>query len=160
MQGLRRYPTTLRILNDVQRWKSYSLESLATSLGSSPHLGEALCLVAAAIGTWWIVILARRPREGDRRALAAAVVTAILATPILWSHYLIMVLVPIALARPRLAPLWLLPVGLLVVTPEPASAGAAWKMAVLLAATLGIGITTFRHLAGGFPDSGRTARPT
>jgi hypothetical protein len=32
---------------------------------------------------------------------------ALVMTPILWLHYLVLLAVPIALARPRLSPLWL-----------------------------------------------------
>lgn len=138
-EGLRRYPTTLRVFNDVERWKSYSLESLAMRLGSSPRLGETLTIAVAIAGTAIVASLSTRP-EGDRRGLAAAIATSLLATPILWSHYLVLVLVPIALARPRLAPLWLAPVGLLFVTPSTESGGVAWRMAVLLVVTLGVGI--------------------
>jgi len=36
-------------------------------------------------------------------------VAALVLTPILWLHYLVLLLVPIALARPRLSALWLVP---------------------------------------------------
>jgi hypothetical protein len=35
-------------------------------------------------------------------------------TPILWLHYLVLLVVPIALARPRLSALWFVPVALSV----------------------------------------------
>ena len=34
---------------------------------------------------------------------------ALVASPIVWSHYLVFLLVPIALARPRFDALWLVP---------------------------------------------------
>ena len=40
------------------------------------------------------------------------------AEPIVWLHYLVLLLVPLAIARPRFSLLWLLPV-LLWVSPKP-----------------------------------------
>jgi alpha-1,2-mannosyltransferase len=139
LEGLRRYPSTLRVLNDVERWKSYSAEALSIAAGLGSTGGEALTVGLALVGAGAVVLLARR-RDGERRAFAAAATVALLSTPILWSHYLILLLVPVALVRPRLAPIWFVPVGLLLVTPAPDSNGTAWKMAVVLAATLLVGL--------------------
>ena len=43
-------------------------------------------------------------------ALAAAFVI----TPIVWLHYLVLLVVPIALARPRLSGLWLVPLAMTI----------------------------------------------
>ena len=42
-------------------------------------------------------------------ALLYALAAALAASPILWQHYFILILVPLALTRPRLTPLWFLP---------------------------------------------------
>ena len=47
--------------------------------------------------------------ERDRVSLTAAIGAALVLTPILWIHYLVLLVVPLALARPRLSPLWLVP---------------------------------------------------
>jgi hypothetical protein len=47
--------------------------------------------------------------RGDREWLAVTIGIAFLSTPILWPHYLLLLFVPIALARRRLAGLWLAP---------------------------------------------------
>src|SRR5439155_18394978 len=49
------------------------------------------------------------PRERDAVSLTYAVAAALVLSPILWSHYLVLIVVPIALARPRLSPLWFVP---------------------------------------------------
>ena len=131
--GMRRYPQTVRMLNDVQRWKSYSLQSLFVSLHASVFTSEVLAGVAAIAAVSAIVLLRAR---GDRATFAAAVVAALVATPILWTHYLILLIAPIALIRPRLAPLWLLPL-VLWATPHPESLGIAWRI-VLVLAVLGV----------------------
>ena len=54
------------------------------------------------------------PTERDRRSLSLAVAAALVLTPILWLHYLVLLLVPLGLARPRLSPLWAVPLVLTV----------------------------------------------
>ncbi len=116
--GMRRYPQTVRLLNEVQRWKSYSVQSLLISLHVTASTSE---LVAAATAIAAVAALVLLRRRGDEVTFAAAVISALIATPILWNHYLVLLLAPIALARPRLAPLWLLPL-VLWATPHPESA--------------------------------------
>jgi hypothetical protein len=129
MDGLQRYPQTVRILNEVQRWNSFSVQSLLVTLHASGRLSEVvggLVLVAAATA---IALLRRR---GDAVTFAAAVLAALIATPILWMHYLMLLLAPIAVMRPRFAPLWLLPL-VLVAVPHPESVGVLWRIIFVLA---------------------------
>ena len=67
---------------------------------------------------------ARRPaslfarRGDDVRSFTCAVAATLALTPIVWLHYLVVLLVPLAIARPRFSVIWLLPV-LLWVSPKP-----------------------------------------
>jgi alpha-1,2-mannosyltransferase len=128
--GLREYPTTLRVLESVQRRRSYSAESLLSTVGAPLWSGRVLigCLAAAGIAA--IVLLARRS-DGDRRAFGLAVVVALFATPVLWLHYLVLLFVPLALASPTLSRWWALPAALWV-TPHPESSGIAWRILLVL----------------------------
>jgi hypothetical protein len=139
--GLRRYPQTVRLLNEVQRWKSYSLQSLFVSLHVPASTSE---LVAGAVAATAVVALVLLRRRGDEVTFPAAVVVALVATPILWNHYLVLLLAPIAIARPRLAPLWLLPV-VLWVTPHPESLGVVWRIVLVLAVIGVVGVQTVRR---------------
>lgn len=141
--GMRRYPQTIRLLNDVQRWKSYSLQSLLISLHLSSLTSELAAGAAAVVAVSAVVLFRRR---GDDVAFAAAVVSALIATPILWTHYLVLLLVPIALARPRLAPLWLVPV-VLWATPHPESVGVVWRIVLVLAVIAVVAIQTVRPIS-------------
>src|SRR5207237_8125754 len=76
--------------------------------------------------------LAARGADGDRRSFAVAVIGALVATPVLWLHYLVLLLIPIALYRPRLSGLWFAPLALWV-TPETHSGGSVWRIALALA---------------------------
>lgn len=126
--GLRRYPQTVHVLNEVQRWKSYSVQSLLISLHAPALTSE---LVAGAVAVAAVVALVLLRRRRDEVTFGIAVVAALLATPILWNHYLVLLVAPIALARPRLAPLWLLP-AVLWATPHPESVGIVWRIVVVL----------------------------
>jgi hypothetical protein len=143
LDGLRHYPTTVRVLNDVQRWKSYSPQSLAISLHLGARAGEITTAVIAVTGIGLMVWLARRP-DGDRRTFSAGIALALLTTPILWSHYLVLLLVPIALLRPRLSRLWLLPVALWV-TPGTDVIGSSWRIAAVLSAIVFVAVVSCRE---------------
>ena len=77
--------------------------------------GAARVLVAIFAAA--LLVLAWRAAdgaEGDRRALTLALAAGVVATPILWLHYLVLLVVPIALARPRLSALWFAPLALAI----------------------------------------------
>jgi hypothetical protein len=141
--GMRRYPQTVRLLNEVQRSKSYSLQTLFVSLHVSGSTSEFVAAAAAIAAVAVLVLLRRR---GDEVTFAAAIVASLIATPILWNHYLVLLLAPIALLRPRLAPLWLLPL-VLWVTPHPESVGVVWRIALVLSVIGVVAIQTARRSA-------------
>ena len=80
-------------------------------------------LVAAAV-------LARRG-SNELGALALALAAALALSPVVWLHYLVLLVVPIAVARARLSLVWFAPL-LLWVTPGTASNGSAWRIAFVL----------------------------
>ena len=62
-----------------------------------------------------LVLVARFARQGDdERSFFAAIGAALALSPIVWLHYLVLLAVPLAIARPRFSPLWLLPIVLWV----------------------------------------------
>jgi hypothetical protein len=48
-------------------------------------------------------------RRADSVSISLAVLAAVLGSPIVWPFYYALLLVPLAIARPRFSPLWLLP---------------------------------------------------
>ena len=46
-------------------------------------------------------------RDRDRISLGYVLAAALVLTPVVWPHYLVLLLAPLALARPRLSALWL-----------------------------------------------------
>lgn len=132
--GLGGYPDLLRRLNEIQAGRSYSFVGMTATLGVGEVVGQALALVVGLGLLAWCVALAR---SGDEeRAFACAVVATLALSPIVWLHYLVALLVPLAILRPRFSLIWLLPV-LLWVSREPGYAeGYATFMPALATALL------------------------
>jgi alpha-1,2-mannosyltransferase len=128
--GLASYPHVLRILSHVEAPVGYSPLALLGGAAGSVWVSLPACAAVAAA----VVVAARGP-DGERRSFAVAVAGAVVAAPIVWLHYLVLLLVPVALYRPRLSPLWFLPF-VLWVTPETHANGHVWKVALALAVTL------------------------
>jgi glycosyl transferase family 87 len=140
--GLTGYPHLLRVLSRVEAVESYSFVGLFRLEGSAATVLTALLAVAVVIA----VVLAARGPEGDRRALSVAVAGALLATPVLWLHYLVLLFVPIALARPRLSALWLAPLAFWV-TPDAHSSGSVWRTCFALVVAALIVLRSFAPAA-------------
>jgi alpha-1,2-mannosyltransferase len=139
--GLREYPHLLRVLAQVEAAESYSLAGLLRLSGGSALALSAALVLAVAAAAW----LAASGADGDRRAMSIAVAGALLATPVLWLHYFVLLFVPIALYRPRLSGLWFAPLAFWA-TPLAHSDGSAWKISVALVTASAIVV---RALGGG-----------
>jgi Glycosyltransferase family 87 len=117
-RDLAEYPTLVRRLAAVEAESSYSAFAVLRAL-DVPELA-ARALVVAACAT--LLVLAWRAAtapdldrdERDRRSLTLVLAAGLVLTPILWLHYLVLLVVPIALARPRLSALWFAPLALTV----------------------------------------------
>jgi hypothetical protein len=100
---LRRYPLILQRLFSAEGETSWS----PTSLGHLAGVGWAV--PAAELAALAVVVVLAGRRDGDRRAFAAAVAASLVLSPIVWMHYLVVLVVPIALSSRRLSAAWLLP---------------------------------------------------
>ena len=76
-------------------------------LGLSAGLVAMLALSAGLAGA---VIYTAFVRRDELSALTLTVALALVSSPLLWSHYLALMLVPLALLRPRMHWVWVLPV--------------------------------------------------
>ena len=104
-EGLTRYPEFLRRLAEFADTVGLSFVALGDQLGLP--IGAARILpFAVGIPLLVAAALAARRDDGDRRAFSLAVVAAIAITPIVWLHYFALLVVPLAILRPRLAWLW------------------------------------------------------
>jgi Glycosyltransferase family 87 len=155
--GLGRYPGLLRHLSRDEATSSYSVTALAVRahLPESVGLGlSALVAVALLAGAAWVArhsVL--EARERDMVTLTFALAAALAASPIVWIHYFLLLLVPLALFRPRLSPLWFVPLLYYPLGETAWPAGDTKKLGLALLATLIVlGATAGR-------DAYRAARP-
>jgi hypothetical protein len=136
----RSYVSVLRVLNDVFGPISFSSHALLRAFGSSGAVAGAVVAVMAVVLSAWICRLARR-HERDRLALSAAVLAALLLSPIVWVHYYGLLLIPIALARPRLSGLWFAPM-LFWSTHALESNGDLWRLLTAIAIVTAVAISS------------------
>ena len=111
--------------------------SFLVKVGVSHPLAQVVTLALASAVLAWSVSLARRP-GAELRSFTLAIVASLLFSPIVWSHYFVLMMVPLAIARPRFDRLWLLP---LVLWATPASyAWHAWQIALTLGVMAAIAV--------------------
>ncbi len=153
-QGLRDYGAMLGTLSDLVGPKSYSLAALSHALGLSESAERFLPALVGGALLVALVLVARRPGpDRDSRALILALAAGLALSPIVWTHYFALLIVPIALARPRLSALWLLPL-VFWLSPNQ-SEGELWRICVVL----GVAALTFAASLGvPFPRPFRSRR--
>jgi hypothetical protein len=94
----------------------------------------ALALLAAA--AWVARDKQRTPRDRDVATLTLCLAAALAASPIVWVHYFLLLLVPLALTRPRLSPLWFVPLAYYPLGESAWPAGDARKLGLALVVTV------------------------
>jgi hypothetical protein len=127
--GLTSYPRLLDQLSRLEQWKSYSLVAFGLVLGLSTGEARALAIAAGAVALLGVVLVGRRrdrDADADRHAFMLAIAAAFLFSPIVWTHYLALLVVPIAITRRTLSALWFVPLAMWV-TPGQ-SDGHAWRI--------------------------------
>jgi hypothetical protein len=126
-----RYVRVLQAFEGAGERRAYSTISLALHLGASRPAATVLGFGLATIAA--VVCFATARRGRDRVSFTLCIGVALLATPIIWLHYFALLLVPLALLRPRFSAAWLLPLVLFVCPPTSPS---TWQIALgLLVAT-------------------------
>lgn len=150
---LAQYTHTLSLFAATAEHRGYSLVALCLQEGVSRSAAYAAAVVLAVLAVLAALRVGRRGRGGgaaDRLALGACVGASLIGSPVMECHYLSLLLVPLALARPRLSAVWALP---LVLWIAPVDHPAAWQRVVALAVGAAVfAVATQRH------DDSRTAR--
>ena len=104
----RSYPHLLHVLDDVFGPESYSVQEALRVAGVR---GAAVLVATLGVGALFAATVVGLGRAGrDRHAFTVALTAALALSPISWIHYFVLLLVPISVARPRLSPLWFLPI--------------------------------------------------
>jgi putative flippase GtrA len=132
--GLRHYPELLSIHSDVWGTRSLSLFALGRSVGLGSAAAQALAL-ATALGLLALAAVLARREEGERRALAFALGAALASSPIVWQHYLVLLIVLVALIQPTLGWLWAFFPAFWLVLLQPAGdqVSNGWQRLVVIA---------------------------
>lgn len=132
--GVGGYDDLLRRLSEIQSENSYSIVGMASTIGFGETVGQ---LATVVVGGSLLVACFALARRGDEfRSFTCAVAATLALSPIVWLHYLVLLLVPLAIARPRFSLIWLVPI-LLWTSPRPGYAeGYATFLPALAAAIL------------------------
>ena len=153
--GLADYPELMRRLQETVGMDSYTLYIVGLDVGLPSPLARLFWLAVGGALLAAVVVVARRGDE--RSAFILAIAASLALTPIVWLHYFALLLLVVALAQPRLGPLWFLPLGMVVTPgsghPTPFETAATLAIAALV---IGLGLrTSLRRRA-----AAHEARPT
>jgi len=143
--GLASYPRLLDQLSRLEEWKSYSAVAFGLVLGLSTGEARAVAVIAGAAALIGVLLVGRLQKEdadADRRAFILAIAAAFLFSPIVWTHYLALLVVPIAITKRTLAPLWFVPLAMWATTGQ--SDGHAWRVVLGLAVWSFVLVAAFR----------------
>ena len=139
---LHAYESLVGAVTKVEEKTAYTPLALLWHLGASVTVAQLAALLLAAVAAVYCVLYGMRGRESSSLLLAIAV--SLLATPIVWRHYFALFLVPLAIARPRLSPAWLLPLALM---PTPVTTPTMWQLIVTLTAIALVLVALLRNPA-------------
>jgi alpha-1,2-mannosyltransferase len=103
--GLTSFPDQL---DKIPFENSYSIVAMTDALGYEPVVGRIATAILGVALLGAVVISGRR--GDDLEAFTYSIAAALVLTPVMWQHYLVLLVVPLALARPRFSALWLLPI--------------------------------------------------
>ena len=116
-EGFDEYPRLLRKLVSIESESSYSALAMLQAAGLSEGIARVLVTLAGImllVAAYRAATMDRPAVERDKRSLTLALAAALVLTPILWLHYLVLLVVPIALARSRLSAVWFVPLAMTV----------------------------------------------
>lgn len=134
--GLGDYPNLLSALTATVQGKGWSIVALGLSFGLPATTAK---IVSLLVGCSVLAVAAFAPRaDSDLWAFTLAIAAAILLTPIVWLHYFLLLVAPLAIAYPALAPAWFIAL-LFWVSPFQETGGDAWRISLGLAALASLG---------------------
>jgi hypothetical protein len=126
-QQLHRYAQLVHAVGRAEERAAYTLLGLGMQLGTGRTAAYAIGLAVAVVTALACVVVGRR--RLDQSALLLGVAVSLLATPIVWRHYFALLIVPLAIARPRFSAVWLLPLALYVC---PVTSPLTWQLLLAL----------------------------
>jgi alpha-1,2-mannosyltransferase len=127
--GFNRIDTYLRLSGKLvsSQWRTgYGMLAVAHHLGAGRSAGELILLVVSG-GVAVALVHSGLAKRSDRRSMVLVVALALVASPLVWSHYFVLLLLPLAIYRPRLSPLWAMPLAMYVC---PTTTPSGWQLAL------------------------------
>ena len=119
--GLGDYVSLVRRLADAFDGLSYTPYALLLDLGAPSAVARS---ASVALGAVLLAVAWRR------RSLGLALAAAFCVSPIVWRHFFALLVVPLAIARPRFDAAWLVPLGMWA--GSGTFNGAPWQTALVL----------------------------
>ena len=103
------YPDLLSMLTDIEGANSHSVSvyTAVLALGAPLQLRHFASVAAGCVLLGGVIFSARR--GDDEAAFFLALLSALAFAPTVWLHYLALLVVPIAIYRPRFSGLWAAP---------------------------------------------------
>jgi hypothetical protein len=129
--GLGSYPRMLQDLASIESNIGVSYVSAGQALGMSRFASRFVAAVIT-VGLLALAYVLLHREDGERRAYGLAVMAGLASSPVVWPHYFVLALVPIALMSPALSPLWLVPF-LAYLSPIAQTDGNIWEIVPYLA---------------------------
>lgn len=150
--GFLDYPDLLRRLEDRVGADSYTAYIVGLDVGLPSPVARGLWLALGLAVLASLVFIGRR--GDDRTAFVLAIVAALALTPIVWLHYFALLVVVVAVAEPRLRPVWFVPLAM-VVTPGSGQPSPRETFATLVIAsvTVALALRASLHEKAGVTDT-------
>lgn len=153
-EEIEHYRALAERVTDLEAAAAYTPYGLARDLGIGAGPARA---VTVAFGLGLLGAGAVLARRSEARALDLAIGAALVLSPMVWLHYLVLLIVPLAHKRPRFDLFWVLP-GLLWVVPQ--GHGLLWQKVLVLAVAAALVMAPCTAEAAGSPaQADRGSRP-
>ncbi len=108
--GFDRYVDVLQRVSQTFGDHGYSLFAVVLQASGSKDAAIVASLALATALLWGVAVAGRRGM--DRRAFILAVAASLSVTPIIWLEHYAWLIVVVAVARPRLGPIWFVPLAM------------------------------------------------
>jgi hypothetical protein len=140
-QGLSQYWRLLQADATAFQVRSHSVVAAALRFGTTAHVARLLAIAVAAAAA---VLVVRLASDLDIGVFTATLSFGLLASPILWTHYLVVLFVPLAVTHQRAGAAWLLTIPYWISPLEPPP--HAWKIVFVLALTAALSVLGARRI--------------
>ena len=142
--GFTGYPHVLSLLTEIEKSQGFSGGSFVLALGLGDGVATAIPYVlgSGVIALTWIAVK-RGGARADAYGFLLATLAVIAFSPIVWLHYLALLLVPVAVLRPKLSFAWFVPCLMWVMPFAAFTPANTIHRTVFLAALLGTVIFAF-----------------